>query len=281
MRVSVQNSTYSLRYYSPHYDNDVNRAILNLLEELKNKHGIQYEVAHLKTVKSEYGEHVEEAHEKQIYDTQFRPRAKILSARMGTSIRSGLRSRSGHYFFAGRIAIIKRGKVEWYNTYGEEFKEYDKGHSELGFLKALLSQGLSLLSSLCREVDMGNFKEEERLLDTFIDSDVLKGKFEREVRVGGNISSATFLGREVVLDYRKFIDALCHTDHETWILEAKMKLNYEAVGQVLVYRHLYKQQFPHAIFKLGIVCKTIEQEIGTACEELGIDIFQVVPENTR
>jgi hypothetical protein len=92
-----------LRYYCR---DEGNRMIRELLEKVKNELGISYEVI---------GGPYNELKDRETYERDFKPRAKILKKRTGKSIRE-LRSRSGHYFVSipGTIAIIKNGLVEWW-----------------------------------------------------------------------------------------------------------------------------------------------------------------------
>jgi hypothetical protein len=110
-----------LRYYCR---DEGNRMIRELLEKVKNELGISYEVI---------GGPYNELKDRETYERDFKPRAKILKKRTGKSIRE-LRSRSGHYFVSipGTIAIIKNGLVEWW-TLGDE--------DVIAFLKEVLKGG--------------------------------------------------------------------------------------------------------------------------------------------
>jgi len=110
-----------LRYYCR---DEGNRIIRELLEEVKNKLSILYEV-----IDGPYNE----LRDREVYERDFRPRAKILKKRTGRSIRE-LRSRRGHYYVSipGTIAVIRNGLVEWW-TLGDE--------DIIAFLKELLKEG--------------------------------------------------------------------------------------------------------------------------------------------
>jgi len=97
-----------LRYYC---EGEGDRRIRDLLEEIKGKLGISYEIIG--------GPH-NELRDKEVYERDFKPRARLLKRRTGKSIRE-LRSRSGHYFVSvpGTIGVIKNGLVEWW-TLGDE-----------------------------------------------------------------------------------------------------------------------------------------------------------------
>lgn len=116
----------SLRYY---YEGRGTEEILALLAEIKATHNVAYEVLDL----SSYGAYNEDK-EKEIYERDFKPRARILKRRTSQSITS-LRSRkAGHYFVSkpGTIAIVGDDGLEWYTLGNEEI---------LKFLKAVLAKG--------------------------------------------------------------------------------------------------------------------------------------------
>jgi len=110
-----------LRYYCR---GEGNRIIRELLEEVRNKLSISYEVI---------GGPYNELKDREIYERDFRPKAKVLKKRTGRSIRE-LRSRRGHYYVSilGTIAVIRNGLVEWW-TLGDE--------DIIAFLKELLEEG--------------------------------------------------------------------------------------------------------------------------------------------
>jgi hypothetical protein len=120
----------SLRYYC---EGRGTEEIGTLLAQIKAKHNVSYEVLDL----SSHGEYNEDK-EKEIYERDFKPRARILKKRTGQPITS-LRSRkAGHYFVSrpGTIAIVGDDGLEWYTLGNEEI---------LKFLKAVLAKGEPLL----------------------------------------------------------------------------------------------------------------------------------------
>lgn len=262
---------FQLRYYAPDYKKEDHETILPLLEEIRIKHNIPYEVVQIKYQKSEYSDDyvADEQQEKEIYEKDFRSRKSLLKQRMGESVRRLLRSRSGGYFVAGTVAITLNQQVEWFANYVDLFKEYDEKPA-IGFLKALLGKGPVLLSQLCPEVKKG--EPELKMLDIFIDSGVLEGRFEREVKVGKRI----FKTKHGTFDWRKSIDLICETDTEVWVLEGKNRLNYEALGGALTYSTLYAGEFPQKKISTGIVCNTVEEEVLETCKKYGITVFEIM-----
>lgn len=124
---------FKLRYYCR---GTGNIEIVKLLQEIKNKHDISYEIMDLS----------EREKEEQVYERDFKPRAKILKKRTGEPI-TKLRGAGGkrHYYVSnpGTIAVIKDDQVEWWTYTISEI---------LNFLNRVLSQGQSFLEELSTKV---------------------------------------------------------------------------------------------------------------------------------
>lgn len=240
-----------------------------MLEEIKRNHKIEYKIFDLRITKDE---HVDETHEKEIYEKHFKPRAKVLKQRIGESLPRTLRSRQGrgHYYISGVIALLDNEQIEWYTCYDscKKFKEIDEDNT-IGFLKALLNRGIALLDEICPDVSTLK-SPHDFLVDEFIKINPLGGKIQREVRVGQMIFANKYGS---VFDWRKSIDLAVYTDQKVWIIEVKPKLNWEAFGQVIAYEHLFRKENPKVQVQKGIVCKDIDPEILAICEEFNIKVF--------
>lgn len=71
------------------------------------------------------------------------------------------------------------------------------------------------------------------------------------------------------------IDLVCETSKEIWILEAKVSLNQEAIGQVLQDNDLYqKERKPTKPLKLGIICEESDPYLEETCQRRSITIFE-------
>jgi len=121
---------FRLRYYCRGRGNE---GILKLLEEIKEKHGVTHEILDLSR----------EEQERQVYERDFKPRARILKKRTGKPI-TKLRGAGGerHYYVSipGTIAIVRNGQVEWWTFTDSEITE---------FLRRVLSGGQVFLEELC------------------------------------------------------------------------------------------------------------------------------------
>lgn len=144
---------YWLRYYSPAIEKPVHEAISTLLPDIGNKHGIESDTIALRLVPSLLSSTIlvpDEDHEKEIYERDFLPRWPLLNARTETRIGKVLRTRSHRYCVAGTVAVLSNEGIEWYCVFGDQFSKYDQDH-RLGFLKAVLANGPSLLVDLCSD----------------------------------------------------------------------------------------------------------------------------------
>lgn len=119
-----------LRYYC---QGGENKQIIRLLQEIEDKINVPYEIIDL----------FEPGRERQVYETHFKPRAKILKKRTGKSIYKELRTKRSHRYCVsspGTIAIIKNDQIEWWTYSIDEI---------LHFLNQALSQGQKFLEELC------------------------------------------------------------------------------------------------------------------------------------
>lgn len=263
---------FKLRFYrrNTEFQKEKNEKILKFLEDIKKKHGIDYEVFDLKLTEDGY---IDEQHEKMVYEKHFKPRAKVLKQRIGESLPKTLRSRRGrgHYYLSGVIALLEDDQIGWYTCYEscKRFENLDEDYT-IGFLKALQDKGYTLLEEICP--DISTLKSpHDFLVDEFVRLNPLGGnKIQREVRVGSMIFRNKYGS---IFDWRKSIDLVVHTKEKTWVIEVKPKLNWEAFGQVIAYEYLLKKEKTSLKIQKGIICKEVDSEILAICEEFDITVF--------
>lgn len=121
---------FRLRYYC---QGEGKEEIRKLLTDVEAKHGVPYEILDL----SRNGVYDEEK-ERQVYETDFKPGARVLKKRTGHPI-TKLRSRKARHYFVsipGTIAIVRDEEIEWYTLGVEEIAK---------FLKMVLSKGYAFL----------------------------------------------------------------------------------------------------------------------------------------
>jgi hypothetical protein len=126
---------FKLRYYC---QGEGKVEIRELLTDIKAKHGISYEISDL----SRNGVYDEEK-EKQVYEKDFKPRAKVLKKRTGEPITRLRSRRARHYFVSlpGTIAIIRDEKIEWYTLGNKKITM---------FLKTAQDKGYAFLEECCK-----------------------------------------------------------------------------------------------------------------------------------
>lgn len=124
----------SFRLY---YSIKANDEIAKMLADINAVHGISYELIDL----SNNGEY-DPIKEKQIYDNEFKPKAKILKKRTGHPI-DKLRSRKAHNYFVSRpatLTIIGEAGIEWYSNEEQEI---------MGLFRDAIDIGIKALQNRC------------------------------------------------------------------------------------------------------------------------------------
>ena len=72
-----------------------------------------------------------------------------------------------------------------------------------------------------------------------------------------------------------FIDCVCAFDDEAWIIELKDELDHKALGQVLVYKDLFLEDYTnYSNVKKGIVCNESSPLIEPVCKKFSVDVFE-------
>ena len=243
----------ALRYYASYFDEKIHEEILRLLKEIKSKYHIDHEVVP-----------VPKEAEHEVYRKDFVSRAKILNKRIGGSIARALRSRRGrgYIYLRGTLALTRKDRIEWFPSYIDPFYEKWKFHDQnapttIGFLKMVLEEGRSFLEKI---LDRPLGKAEHALIiDAFIESRYLAGKFELEVPIGKPMVIVDKYGKEKEVG-KRMIDVVCKTPEATWIIEVKPQLDFQAIGQTLVYKNLYEKEHLGKV-KCGIVCNYANEEL--------------------
>jgi ATP-dependent DNA helicase RecG len=129
---------FKLRYYCQGAGNEKSEEILSLLRKISEKHGVNFEVVDLST-NGKY----DAARENEVYDEDFKPRAKLLKARTGVPV-TRLRSRKARTYFVsipGTLAVVRNGVVEWFAL---------NDGSVAVFLEKVLNGGVSSIMELLR-----------------------------------------------------------------------------------------------------------------------------------
>jgi hypothetical protein len=253
-----------IRYYSPYYDDEIHKEMLNLLSRIKTMHKIDYEV-----------KEVPKGSDQVIYKRDFIPRARVVRSRVGEGVARIIRSRQGRGspLVRGEITLVDDNGIAWVAYYTDplydEWKSYDEKHPiSIGFLKMVLERGEELLHEI---MSRGKESEHEKLVGEFISSNLLKGEFRKEVPVGKAMVMIDKYGSEKRVG-RKSIDLVCDTPTECWVLEVEPELNARALGQALIYKELHPKEVLKQV-RCGIVCKNAEDEVLAICERYVDKVF--------
>ena len=86
---------------------------------------------------------------------------------------------------------------------------------------------------------------------------------------------AEITGDKHKLNLLKYIDCVCIVKSSAWVIEAKERLNYEAVGQVNVLSYLFSRDYPQFSIKKAIVCERTDPLIESFCKEFNIAVFHL------
>lgn len=124
-----------LRYYAPSYNPGEHERILQLLEEIKRKHGIEYEEIPIE--ERDWYKRKSIMTEREVYENHFKPQTRVIKSNdpYGETAARKFKPRSGYIVIAGTIAVVENGKVLW----GTRFRP-------LEFLENVLKKGQNLVS---------------------------------------------------------------------------------------------------------------------------------------
>jgi len=138
--------------------------------------------------------------------------------------------------------------------------------------------------------------KETELINAFINKGVVKGWFIGEVPIGRKR-----LKQKGIENQRGkfYIDLVCiegiyerkpmkfnpryedfilkEIEHKwVWLLEAKQELNAEVIGQILIDKYIFPEDYPQLHIRgLGIICETADEMLRDVCKRLGIVVFQI------
>lgn len=145
----------------------------------------------------------------------------------------------------------------------------------------------------------------DRIKLNFVNSGILKGEWYTEVPVGskafqkrGKWRNNLAYIKEIAYSSAKRIDLVCipsennvfhpridsrHLDQlnfngkRVWLIETKKKLDYCALGQILVYKHLFLEDWDAIVEGIGIAFEEGDKTIEEVCAEVGVKTWYVPP----
>lgn len=245
-------NSLELWYFAPAFAEDDDRRIRDLLNRIRETHGIQF-----REIDSKGRERQEE-----LYKEHFAPVAvaRPLSARMGQRVEEALKLKEGAVYLRGIVAVARDGVIQWYAEHVEAPR----------FLERVVSEGSGVIGEI--EARTGSYADlETMLLDKFIADRTVTGEYRRQEPLG-----RSFLERGEIANLRH-ADAVCVTeDSVDWAFEVEAELNYTALGQALVYKHLYELDNPGRNAQAGIICSGAPADILAVAQSLNVEVF-IVP----
>lgn len=246
-------NSLELWYFAPAFAEQDDRSIRELLDRVRKTHGIDF-----REIDSNGRERQE-----QLYKEHFAPVAvaRLLSARMGQRVEAALKAKGGAVYLRGVVALARDGVIQWFAAEAIQASR---------FLERLLSEGNALINEI--EGRTGSYADlETMLLEKFIADRTITGEYRRGEPLG-----RSFLERGEITNLR-VADAVCVTgDSVDWAFEVKVELTYTALGQALVYKHLYELDNPDRKAQAGIICSGAAADILAVAENLDVRVF-VVP----
>jgi len=105
--------------------------------------------------------------------------------------------------------------------------------------------------------------------------EIIKKLVEQNLICKGMFWMVEITGDKHKLNLLKYIDCVCIVKSSAWIIEAKKRLNYEAVGQVNVLSYLFSRDYPQFSIKKAIVCEETDPLIESFCKEFNIQVFHL------
>lgn len=240
-------------YFAPAFTEDGDNRIRHLLEKIWEAHGLPFRV-----IDSKGRERQEE-----LYKQYFAPIrvARPLSVRMGERVEAALKGKGGAVYLRGVVAVARGGIIRWYAN----------DIAAPGFLERLLSQGNAVIGEI--EGATRSYADlETMLLEEFMAAGTVVGEYRPREPLG-----RAFLDRGEIANLR-LADAVCVTgDSLDWVFEVKMELNYMALGQALVYRHLYELDNPDRKAQAGIICSGAPADLLAVAGNLDVRVFVLPP----
>lgn len=165
-----------LRYYAPDYDQNEHGRILQLLEEIKRKHGIEYE--EIPVEERDWYNRKPVMTEREVYENYLKPQTRVIKSNDpdAETVAKKFKSRSGNIFVAGTIAVIEGEKVLW----GTPFKQSE-------FLEGVLEKGRGLINKFQSGKEVKDIHSElfKRLKENNLPQPEIRDKaWLREIVVG-------------------------------------------------------------------------------------------------
>jgi len=193
--------------------------------------------------------------ERDIYERDMKPQTRVISKNTGRSARdwfkAGREKKNLHVY--GTLAILKDNAVQWVTRYDGVVKALEYTLKERN------------LKSFLKEIEKHR-RDQNTILNKFIQSELIKGEVKREVEVGVKLVEERHQKGEYTYEQYMFaknvvtkrIDLVIESEREIWLIEVKLQFDSkrieEALGQILIYKELYEMDYePKKEVKTAVV----------------------------
>ena len=184
--------------------------------------------------------------EEEIWKNDILPQTRVIKKNTGQTavdwIKSGRGKRNINVY--GTLAVVENGTVQWI-TRCDGVKET---------LEDILENPEKGVENFIEKIKKKP-KDENAVLNNFIQSGLIWGQLKREVKIGIKQMEERYKEREH--DYRSYnsdknliakrIDLLIETENEMWLIEGKSEFDSQkaeqALGQILLYEELYQTDY--------------------------------------
>lgn len=222
---------------------------------------------------------IDDREEKDIYENDMKPQTRTIKANTGKTAADWLKARSGNLHVYDTLAIVKQGVVQWITKYDTIPQT----------LEHLLERPDATPKELLEEVQEPPETEQD-VINVFTNADVLEGEYKHEVEVGTklleDLQKAGKIGWKTANMMKNMvsrsIDLVCFRDETVWVIEAKQEINTKAIGQVLLYEQLFKEDHPETekikkVIISGPPANYIDrykfQKLEETCKVYNIEVF--------
>jgi len=229
-----------------------------LLQEIDQLHRIGFEIIESKGLNRQ----------QELYHRYFEhpPTARLLRQRLGQPPNRLFRW-NGRLNIRGSIAVAENGLIQWCSGGHVGPTEVKK------YLERILSTGDAEITRLYKHTK-GYIDEEAVLRDKFIEAGILAGQFVTdpiECQVGHFLKNTV----PALSPTLKYPDLICKSVNGIvdWLFEIEKQLNYQAIGQTLVYECLYKLDHPKSLTQKAIICQNGKLDHFLTCMNNNIQVF--------
>jgi len=255
---------YSDASYPPQERRVLDVRIRGMLEEIERRHGISFQVIHIRG----------EEDEKRAYDELFLRYHVRLKRNSGASV-TRLKSRSRNVYLQGTLLFLE----------GNEPYCFVATEQAEASLQGILNGGASHLSDWVRANALVAQSESQRSEDLLVQDFLARrvefgfpGDIQVEVPLRLHAPAEDGFLRAFDCASEKHVDALHERGDASYdIIEVKTRLNWTAFGQALGYATMFAELrgLPMTRVQPVIICRETDDAVMFACEKAGVKVVSI------